>query len=155
MITLEQLTTICSALNKGRVKYVVIGGWAIYAHGYERTTRDIDLLIDPSDKNIKNLKEALRDALPEACAELKPDDLEKNVVVRMVGADAIVDIMKSVGDIDYAKACADLNYEEIDGVRIPFAGLNTMLELKGGIRETDKRDYLFLLGKKSYLNKRS
>jgi hypothetical protein len=42
---------------------------------------------------------------------------------------------------------------EINGVKIPVAGLDTMMELKRGIRDADKRDYAFLKGKKEYLNR--
>jgi hypothetical protein len=36
---------------------------------------------------------------------------------------------------------------------IPVADLDTMLTLQGGLREQDKRDFLFLKGKKTYLER--
>ncbi len=154
MLTLKQLTKVCELLNQHGVRYVVIGGWAINIHGYERATRDIDLIVDVSDDNIAKIKQALASELPEACAELSLDDVTQNVVVRMVGEAIVVDLMGKVGDVDYKRAVKDVSFEDIDGVRIPVAGLETMLYLKSGIRDIDKKDYLFLCGKKEYLKKK-
>lgn len=75
MLTLKQLTKVCDLLNRHGVKYVVIGGWAINIHGYERATRDIDLIVDVSADNIARIKQALASELPEACDELSVDDV--------------------------------------------------------------------------------
>lgn len=154
MLTLKQLTRACDLLNRHGVKYVVIGGWAINIHGYERATRDIDLIVETSAENISKIKQALSSELPEACAELSLDDVEQNVVVRMVGEAIIVDLMGKVGDMDYEKAAKDVFFEDVAGVKIPIASLEAMLHLKSGVREIDKKDYLFLLGKKEYLRKK-
>lgn len=154
MVTLRKLAEVCRRLNREGVKYIVIGGCAIFLHGYERTTRDIDLLVEASAENIELLKGALKDVLPEAVAELKADDVKSNIVVRMVGEDLIVDLMHHVGDVNYDKIRGNLVNEEIDGVLVPIADVDAMLELKKGVREIDKKDYLFLKGKKEYLEKK-
>ena len=43
--TLEDLRDLSRALNERGAKYVVIGGFAIRAAGYNRRTMDIDLLV--------------------------------------------------------------------------------------------------------------
>jgi len=155
MISLKQLLDVCERLNENGVKYAVIGGWAIYIHGYERATRDIDLLVDDSADNILKLKKALSGLLPEACEELDPDDINQNVVVRMAGENLVVDLIRSVGDIDYASVKNHIQNELINDVKIPVADLQTMVELKRGVRDIDKRDYLFLKGKLDYMKKKA
>ena len=151
MITLKKLVEICSVLNEFKVKYVIIGGWAIFFHGYERTTRDIDVIIDSSPENIKEIKSALSEVLPEASRELSPQDLNEYIVVRMAGKNLIIDLIKSVGEMDYKKLKESILWKNIEGVKIPVAGLDALIELKKGVRNVDKRDYLFLIGKKQYL----
>jgi len=56
--------------------------------------------------------------------------------------------------MDFKKAVKDIIYEEVGNVKIPVAGLETMLHLKSGVRDIDKKDYMFLLGKKEYLKKK-
>jgi len=150
---LKELTDICKRLNKANVDYVLVGGFAILIHGFERTTQDVDLIVDAKKENVQRIKDALHDLLPEACDELTFDDVEYGVVVRMVGEDMVIDLIKKIGDIDYAEVSKGVMIEEIEGVKIPVANLDMMLELKKGLREQDKRDYLFLQGKKRFLDK--
>ena len=42
-------------LNEESVKYVVLGGHAVIAHGYLRTTGDVDIFISPDENNAERL----------------------------------------------------------------------------------------------------
>jgi hypothetical protein len=55
----EDLVRICRSLNERGARYFLIGGFAVIAHGLERPTKDIDLLVDDSPENISRVKEAL------------------------------------------------------------------------------------------------
>jgi Nucleotidyl transferase AbiEii toxin, Type IV TA system len=55
----EDLVAVCRALNRAGARYVLIGGFAVILHGFVRATKDIDLLIDPSEANVRAIKEAL------------------------------------------------------------------------------------------------
>jgi len=149
MLTLTNLTDICKRLNKAQVKYVIVGGFAVFLHGFERATKDIDLLVDPSEVNINKIKNSLKDLLPEACAEMEAGDVGKYTVVRMSGENMIVDLMGKIGDVGFFEA--KVIKEEMNGVEIPMADLDTLLKLKEGVRDRDRRDYLFLKGKQEYL----
>ena len=46
------------------VRYVLIGGFAVILHGHVRGTKDIDLLVDPSDENMGRLRRAMA-SLPD------------------------------------------------------------------------------------------
>jgi len=43
--SLEDLKTLVSSLNSNQVDYLLIGGYAPFAHGYHRATTDIDVLV--------------------------------------------------------------------------------------------------------------
>ena len=53
--TLEDLRDLCRALNDRGARYVVIGGFAIRAAGYNRRTMDVDLLVatDPDNATLR------------------------------------------------------------------------------------------------------
>ena len=57
---IEDLARICHALNEAGARYVLIGGFAVIARGGVRTTKDIDLLIDPAPENVARVKRGLR-----------------------------------------------------------------------------------------------
>ncbi len=44
----EDVIRVCRALNESGARYLLIGGFAVIAHGSGRFTKDIDLLIDAS-----------------------------------------------------------------------------------------------------------
>ena len=53
------LRALLEALNAQGVRFVVIGGVAVGAHGYVRGTEDLDLVPDPDPANLDRLTEAL------------------------------------------------------------------------------------------------
>ena len=48
----RSIEIIVKALNGARVKYLIVGGVAVVAHGYERLTKDLDLVIGLERANI-------------------------------------------------------------------------------------------------------
>jgi hypothetical protein len=55
------LRALLEALNEKDVRFVVIGGVAVGAHGYPRATADLDLVPDPDPENLDRLIAALDD----------------------------------------------------------------------------------------------
>jgi len=49
------------AFENHKVRYVVIGGYAVGIHAEPRYTRDLDILIEPSEVNAKRILKALTD----------------------------------------------------------------------------------------------
>ncbi|MGD9896948.1 MAG: hypothetical protein AB7T14_07750 [Candidatus Methylacidiphilaceae bacterium] len=56
---LESLKQITAALNAARARFLVVGGLAVVAHGYGRSTMDMDLVIDFSPGNLSSVFSAL------------------------------------------------------------------------------------------------
>jgi len=48
-------------LNSHRIKYLVIGGYAVGYHGYPRATGDLDIWIAASPENARNLVPAIKE----------------------------------------------------------------------------------------------
>ncbi len=55
----HSVEAIVSALNAAGVRYLVVGGLAVVAHGYVRFTADVDLVLDPDDSSIRRSVDAL------------------------------------------------------------------------------------------------
>jgi len=55
----RSVEAIVTALNGARVKYLIVGGLAVIAHGYERLTKDVDLVIALEPGNIRRGLHAL------------------------------------------------------------------------------------------------
>lgn len=48
----RSVETIVHTLNKAEVQYLIVGGLAVNAHGYERFTKDVDIVIGLEQENI-------------------------------------------------------------------------------------------------------
>jgi hypothetical protein len=139
----DDLSRICAELNRLGAKYIVVGGFAVIQSGYARLTNDIDILIDPALENEAAVFEALRILPDKAVDQLDPGDVAKYTVVR-IADDVLVDVMASACGVDYHTALNDVEFHDVNGVRIPFASPRTLLKMKQTGRAKDIPDILFL-----------
>ena len=140
----EDLARICRALNDAGARYILIGGFAVIAHGGARTTKDIDLLIDAAPENVARVRQALRILEDHAADEVADDDVARYTVVR-IADEVVVDLMARACGIDYAAAVEDVERVTIDGVEVPVASLETLIRTKDTIRPSDAADRAFLI----------
>ncbi|MBI2187603.1 MAG: nucleotidyltransferase [Acidobacteria bacterium] len=139
----EDLARICRALNDAGARYILIGGFAVIAHGGSRTTKDIDLLVDASPDNIARVKQALRILEDRAIDEVAETDVARYAVVR-VADEIVVDLMARACGIEYADAVSDVERLTIAGVDIPVASLATLIRTKDTLRPSDAADRRYL-----------
>lgn len=81
--SIEDVVAICQSLNAAGARYLLIGGFAVIAHGASRTTKDIDFLVDPDPANIGLIKEALSFLPDQASREVRDTDVKDYSVVRI------------------------------------------------------------------------
>jgi hypothetical protein len=141
--TLDDLLFLCRCLNESDARYIVIGGWAVIQHGFERTTSDVDLLVDPSPENFQRIRSAMLRLPDGAIREVEPEDLDRFIVVR-VGDEIVIDLMKRSCGIEYAEASKDIEWVRIRDVAIPFANPELLWRTKQTHREKDALDRAFL-----------
>ena len=113
----DDLVRICRSLNEAGARYVLIGGFAVIAHGGARTTRDIDLLVDDSPENIARVKSALRVLPDHAVDEVADEDIRRYAVVR-VADEIVVDLLGRACGLTYSDVSADADTIEVEGVSI-------------------------------------
>lgn len=141
----DDVLRICRALNELGARYLLIGGFAVIAHGAGRFTKDIDLLVDDAPENVARVKRALSVLADNAAAEIADDDVQRHAVVR-VADEVIVDLMGRACGLSYAEAARDAETIEREGVPIPLASPATLIRTKDTHRPQDALDRAFLEG---------
>lgn len=68
------MEAIVRALNTAEVKYLVVGGLAVNAHGYVRLTRDVDIVLGLGSANVKRGLSALFGIGYQMSIPAKPED---------------------------------------------------------------------------------
>ncbi len=91
-------------LNKNRVKYLVVDGYAVALHGYPRYTKDLDVWIESSPENANNILKAL-EQFGFGSLDLKQNDfLEADQVLQLGNTPDRIDILTSLKDLTFPKA---------------------------------------------------
>jgi len=121
----------------------VIGGFAVIFHGYQRTTADIDLLVDPSPDNVERIRQALCVLEDRAALEVEPTDLMTYTVVR-VADEVVVDLMGRACGVTLEDIEANVVTGIVDGVPVRYASAADLVRLKQTLRPKDAVDRMFL-----------
>jgi hypothetical protein len=122
----------------------VIGGMAMLRLGFARATEDIDLLVKTDLKNEAKVIDAIAQLEDHAAREIQPGEIAAYEVIR-VADELTIDLMGKACGLTYDDAKGEIEWQEIDGVQIPFASATLMLKLKQSIREKDTMDRNFLV----------
>ena len=82
--------------NNNKVRYCVVGAYALAFHAQPRFTQDMDILVDPDEKNAEKIIKSLKE-FGFSSLKLKERDLTgKNKIIQLGYAPLRVDILTSV-----------------------------------------------------------
>ncbi len=69
---LDDVKAVIESLNRQQVDYLLIGGYALFVHGYHRATTDIDVLVPATMESGAKVKAALMVLPDQAAKDLEP-----------------------------------------------------------------------------------
>ena len=121
-----------AALNKHKVDYLLVGGYAVILHGYRRTTGDMDIWVDPTERNHLKLLKAFRQfGLPASDITKENFLYNDEVDVFTFGRPPVsIEILKKLKGCDFKTAYEISKLYEEEGLKIRFIHLNTLTQSK-------------------------
>jgi hypothetical protein len=141
--TWEDVKLVARLLDAQEARWMLIGGYAIAAHGFVRFSEDVDILVDPSPENAKRWIAALSQLPDGATRELsgREDVFEKEgpYAIR-VNDEFTIDVMPSACGRGWNELEPYAEERIIDGVRVKLLGLEGLLLTKEGMRDKDRAD---------------
>ena len=141
--SVDDLKLLLRALNENGVDYLLIGGYALYALGYQRGTTDIDVLLRPTREQGERVKQALL-LLPDKVSEaLMPGWFPEGETIRVADA-FVVDLMFNAGGETYESLQPHAVSIDFDGVTVRTLNLEGLLKTKQTSRDKDKLDRVVL-----------
>ena len=126
-------------LTEHRVDFVVIGGFAAWMQGSTALTTDVDIIFSPAPDNVDRLVSALRalDAVykdpmgrriePDAGRLASPHGGGHHLLATSAGD---LDVLRQSNDWDYDKLLDHSVAMEVAGLRVLFAELEAVLDMK-------------------------
>jgi len=137
--TIEDLKLLLGSLNEHGVDYVLIGGYALYALGYQRGTVDIDLVLSPTREQGERTRKALL-VLPDGVArELDPEWFVDGETIRVADA-FVVDLMFNACGETYESLKPYAITIDFEGIPVRTLNIEGLLKTKQTTREKDKLD---------------
>lgn len=140
---LEDLKTVLSAFHKEKVDYLLIGGFALFALGYQRGTVDIDVLLPPTLEQGIRAQRALMLLPDKAAKDLEPGWFLEANTIRVID-EFVVDVMFNACGESYESLLPYAVTVDLDGVPVRTLTLEGLLKTKQTSREKDKLDKLVL-----------
>ncbi len=133
-------------LHERGVEHIIIGGFAVTAHGFTRVTKDLDTVPRPTEANLKRLSEALRDleATILDTGDFAPEELPMNPTrpadLAQGGNFCLhtrlgrIDIMQWASGIETDDLYAELDQAaiagDVDGITVRVCGLEHLRAMK-------------------------
>jgi len=137
--TLEDLKTLLRSLNANGVDYLLIGGYALAAHGYQRATTDIDIVFPATAAAGQRVKDALMILPDKAAKEIEPQWFEEGENIRVADA-FVVDIMLNANGQTYDTLRQYSQTLNLDGIPVRTVNLEGLLLTKQTMRGKDASD---------------
>jgi hypothetical protein len=119
-----------SAFNDEKVEYMIVGAYAMAAHGVVRATGDIDLWIRASEDNARRAWRALA-SFGAPLSGLKEEDIAVHGTVFQIGvAPSRIDILTSIDGVGFADAWNQRVEVEVEGIRVNVIGRSHLIANK-------------------------
>jgi hypothetical protein len=116
----QDLREFLGLLGAADVKYLVIGGYAVAAHGHPRNTKDIDIWFETSPANADRLLSVLRDFGFGALAITQADFLTPDGVIQLGYPPNRIDLISTPAGVDFAECYAQRVVIRVDGIAVNF-----------------------------------
>ena len=141
----EDYRDMLRCLADEQVKFLLVGAYALAAHGYPRATMDIDIWVMPSPENAEAVLRALR-RFGAPLHGLTSADLQKDDTVFQTGvAPRRIDIITGASGLEFNEAFTDSIEVDIEGIQVRIPSRQTLIRNKRASGRTkDLADAEFL-----------
>ncbi len=141
MLTNADFIELLSLFEKHKVRYLIVGGYAVMKYSEPRFTKALDILIATDTENANSVYTALKE-FGAPLANLTADDFtHQDYFYQMEVPPLRVDIMMSIPGISFEDAWNNLEIVVISDRKIPFISRSDLIRTKEASgRPQDKID---------------
>lgn len=144
----EDLIHFWRTLTKNHVRYIMVGGFATRFHGFNRSTDDLDIWLQDTLENRRNLRRAFVELGYGDFEELERVEFVPGFSGFYIGGGIELDIMtqlKGLENLSFEECLGMASVAELDDVKVPFLHLNHLIANKKMVnRPKDQVDIIEL-----------
>ena len=142
------------ALSDENVRFLLVGAYALAAHGFLRATMDIDIWIKPSPRNVDAVLRALR-RFGAPLHDLTAEDLLKDDTVFQIGvAPRRIDLITSASGLEFEETYERSLSVDIEGIEVRIPSIDDLIHNKratGRTRDLADAEALESLGNSEHI----
>ena len=119
-----------AALSAEGAEFVVVGAYALGAHGRVRATKDIDILVRPSGDNAPRVWRALV-TFGAPLRDLDPADLSQPDLMFQIGMDPVrIGLLTSIVGVEFDEAWRTRVFADLGGITVPVLSREMLIKAK-------------------------
>ncbi len=126
----KDFKTFITSLNKNRVRYLVVGGYAVALHGHPRYTKDLDVWVELTPENAGNILKALEQFGFGSLDLTQADFLEADQIIQLGYPPNRIDIMTSLKELTFKDCFKSRVQVQIGDVLVNFIDLENLKKNK-------------------------
>jgi hypothetical protein len=117
-------------LEKHRVEYLVVGGYAVGLHGFPRYTGDLDIFVAVSRDNAEKLLAVFAGFGFSSLGLQAEDFLDPDMVVEIGREPMKIQVLTGIDGVTFDRCRQDCVFVEMGGLRTPFIGFDSLMANK-------------------------
>jgi len=122
--------------NKFKVKYCIVGAFAVAFYAKPRYTKDMDIFVSSDPKNGEKIVNALRE-FGFKDTGLKKEDFSKEGMIIQLGYEPVrVDIITSISGCSFEEVWINKKVGRYGSEKVYFIGLNKLIKNKKASKRT-------------------
>ncbi|MCX5793224.1 MAG: hypothetical protein NTY45_13550 [Elusimicrobia bacterium] len=139
---IDDYAALIAALNAHRVEFMIVGAYAVGLHGYIRATMDIDIFVNPEQRNASRVSAALKDFNG---VKVNPKEIKKNTMIELGKEPNSLHIITNITGVEWKKAWKSRVQSELGDQPAAFISRECLIENKRACgRDKDKLDLIGL-----------
>jgi hypothetical protein len=141
MLTNPDCKELLKIFEKFKIRYLIVGGYAVMKYSEPRFTKDLDVFIATDQDNANGVYSALKE-FGAPLENLSSDDFAHKGYFYQIGMPPLrVDIMMSIPGIEFDEAWKNREVVELDDLKIFFISRSDLIRAKEASgRPQDKID---------------
>jgi hypothetical protein len=136
-------------LNKNKVQYLVVGGYAVIYYSEPIATKDIDIFINPTKKNSEKVYKSIKEFFGVSIKDLSKHDFAKPGIIYQIGISPNrIDILNKIKGISFKKAWKNKKFFKYGKEKVWVIGKEDLIKNKKLLKR--EQDILHLKKLKVY-----
>ncbi|SFH33673.1 hypothetical protein [Pontibacter chinhatensis] len=117
-------------LNKHKVKYLIVGGYAVGIHGHPRYTGDLDVWISPDEETANTMVEVMQEFGFGSFGLTEKDFLTKENIIQLGYPPLRIDVLTSIDGVKFEECYPNKVVLEDEGIPVSFISLKDLRKNK-------------------------